>query len=306
MPPYVRDGFVWEPGETIVDLYPPFVAVLLQSDTSAMLLSLTDTTQRSPNLPSWYPDLHYRSIPNVLADHEGYHAGFITHTMTKFDWEHYETDRTKLKTKGIVVDTIKTISREDWVDDGIRDAADGRTQHREIQDENITMTQAFIKLAEGFVEEKNLWSMLIGNIIGDEGSSLRWVAGFSSIHDGLSSWRWKSSAASHRLAFEELRVWQPDALEISSQLQTYLRSVRRLCLGRKLFTTERGRKGFGPKSTPIGDVVCIMKNAAVPFILVRHSTLPDAYYLRGEAFLPGLMHGEYLKVNKKFGWITLL
>jgi hypothetical protein len=29
MPPYVRDGFVWEPGETIVDLYPPFVAVLL-------------------------------------------------------------------------------------------------------------------------------------------------------------------------------------------------------------------------------------------------------------------------------------
>jgi hypothetical protein len=29
MPPYVRDGFVWEPGETIVDLYPPFAAVLL-------------------------------------------------------------------------------------------------------------------------------------------------------------------------------------------------------------------------------------------------------------------------------------
>jgi hypothetical protein len=88
-----------------------------------------------------------------------------------------------------LVDTIKTISHENWVDNGIRDAADGGTQHREIQDENNTMTKAFSKLAEGFVEEKDLRSMLIGNIIGDEGSSLRWVAGFSSIHDRLSSWR---------------------------------------------------------------------------------------------------------------------
>jgi hypothetical protein len=37
----------------------------------------------------------------------------MIYTMTKFDWEHYETDRTKLKTKGILVDTIKTISHED-------------------------------------------------------------------------------------------------------------------------------------------------------------------------------------------------
>jgi hypothetical protein len=306
MPSYVRDAFVWEAGETIVDLYPPFVAVLLQSDTSALLLSLTDTTQRSPNLPSWCPDLHHRSIPNVLADHEGYHAGFTIHTMTKFDWEHYETDPTKLKTKGIVVDTINTISHEDWVDDRVEDLADDGIGHETTWYANIRMLQACIYLAQGFVEEKDLWSMLIGNIIGNEVSNLRWLAGFSSIHDRLSSWRWKSEAALHRLAFEELRVWQPDTQEISSQLQIYLRSARRVCLGRRMFTTKGGRIGFGPRSTAIGDVVGIIKNAAVPFVLVRHATLLDTYYLRGEAFVYGLMHGEYLKVNKKFGWITLV
>jgi hypothetical protein len=306
MPPYVRDGFVWEPGETVVDLYPPFVAVLLQSDTSAMLLSLTDTTQRTPNLPSWCPDLHYRSIPNVLADHEGYHAGFTIHTMTTFDWKHFEIDPTKLRTRGIVVDTVKTISQEEWVDDSVEDPTDDGIAHNTTWYANLSMLQAYIDLAQGFVEEKDLWGVLIGNIISDEVSNLHWLAGFSSIHDRLSSWRWKSKAASHRLAFEELRLWQPDARETSSQLRTYLRNARRVCFGRRLFTTTGGRIGFGPRSTATGDVIGIIKNATVPFVLVRHATLPDTYYLRGEAFVHGLMHGEYLKINKKFGWITLV
>jgi hypothetical protein len=306
MPSYVRNGFVWEAGETVVDLYPPFVAVLLQSDATGMLLSLTDTTQRSLHLPSWCPDLHYRSIPNVLADHEGYHAGFTIHTMTKFDWEHYKTDPTKLKTKGYIVDTVKSVSYGNWVDDGVDDVANDGMQHETTSLHNIRLLQAYIDVSKDYVEEEDLWSILIGNIIGNEVSSLHWLAGFSSIHDRLSSWRWRSKAASHRLAFKELRVWQPDTGEISPQLHTYLRSARRLCLGRRLFTTEGGRIGFGPQSTAISDVIGIIKNVGVPFVLVRHATLPDAYYLKGEAFVHGLMHGEYLKVNNKFGWITLV
>jgi hypothetical protein len=107
--------------------------------------------------------------------------------------------------------------------------------------------------------------------------------------------------------------WPSRNCVFGSQMHSKLRrdckytcAVRAGCVSEGGCLRQKGRTGFGPKSTAIGGVVCIIKNAAVPFILVRHATLPDAYCLRGEAFLHGLMHGEYLKVNNKFGWITLL
>ncbi|KAF2829613.1 HET-domain-containing protein [Ophiobolus disseminans] len=298
----VRVGFTWEPGEKVDDLYPPFVQILLQLDPTATMLSFTDTTERNPNLPSWCPDLHYRSIANVLADHEGYHAGFKILSSTEFDWKHSERKPKQLRTKSIIIDAVKTVFPEHWPDgaDALND--DNRT----VQQTNIHLLQEYIKIAKSFVVEKELWRIFIGNILGNEDSKLNLLSGFSPIHDRLASRRSRDEASAHHLAFQELQTWSPSAGEASPQMQNYVRKARRVCLGRKLFTTAKGRVGLGPTSVAVGDEVCIIKCARVPFLLSRHGEERGEYRLRGEAYVHGLMHGEYLKVNKKFDWVTIV
>ncbi|KAI8941234.1 hypothetical protein NX059_002469 [Plenodomus lindquistii] len=112
MDPYIYDSFVWEPGEKVEDLYPPFVAVLLQQTAVAELLSLNETTERHPGLPSWCPDLHHRSVADLLVDYDGYHAGFNIQSTTTFGYD--LEDFTKIRGKGIVVDTIQNVTSATW------------------------------------------------------------------------------------------------------------------------------------------------------------------------------------------------
>jgi hypothetical protein len=301
MDPFVQEGFTWEPGEKVEDLYPPFVHVLLQTDLTAMILSLTDTTERHPKLPSWCPDLHHRSIANVLADHEGYHAGFNIQTTTELDWKQFQRDPKILRTKGIIMDVVSIINHKEWAD-----AKAGDLNYELIEQENIRLLQDYIQIAKAFVQENDLWRVFIGNILGNEDSKLHWLAGFASIHDRLASRRWKAEASSYQLAFQEVKVWSPDSGEPSPAIHMYLRKARRVCLGRKLFITKGGHLGLGPVSMAVGDDVCIVKGAKVPFVLGSHQEGPDTYELRGEAYVHGLMHGEYSKVKKKFDWITLV
>lgn len=306
MEQYIQEGFTWEPGEKVEDLYPPFVGILLQLDTVAMILSLTETTQRNPKLPSWCPDLHYRSVNEVLADHEGYHAGFNIQTTTKLDWDQYQKDPKTLRIKGMAIDTVRTISPEDWADEKVGEPLEEQTCGS-VRRRNVMLLQKYIAVAEKFVEEKILWRIFIGNMIGSEDSKLHWLAGFASVHDRLASWRWKAAAEGYNTAFHDLKAWLPDTIdEPSSAIQLYLKDARRIIFGRKFFTTEGGRVGFGPRSMAVDDVVCILKGTKVPFVFKRHAALPVTYYLRGEAYVHGLMHGEYLKVNKKFDWISII
>jgi hypothetical protein len=305
MEPYVREGFTWNPGEKVEDLYPPFLGILLQVDTVAFLLSLTETTQRNPHLPSWCPDLHYRSLGYVLADHEGYHAGFNIQTMPKFDWEQYQRDPRKLRTKGSIADTVKTIHQGDWLQDTYSHSAQELLFDSVLQS-NIALLQNFMGLAEQVTAQGELWRVFVGNMYGDEQSRLHFLAGFSRLHDRLSKQRWKDTAQDLQRGFRDLRAWSADISEMSPALTTYLKLAQKICFGRKFFSTAAGRIGFGPRTMSVGDVVCIIKGAKVAFVLAPHPTLLDAYYLKGEAYVHGLMHGEYLKAGKQFDWILLV
>jgi hypothetical protein len=89
-------------------------------------------------------------------------------------------------------------------------------------------------------------------------------------------------------------------------MHTYLKAARKVCFGRKLFAAEGGRVGVGPRGMSVGDVVCIFKCVRVPFVLRKHESEPHTYYLVGEAFVHGMMQGEYLRKSKDFSWITLV
>ncbi|XPS72106.1 hypothetical protein M3J07_004264 [Ascochyta lentis] len=68
---------------------------------------------------------------------------------------------------------------------------------------------------------------------------------------------------------------------------------------RSFFTTSNGYIGTGPPYAKPGDVVCIVQGANVPFLLRSHK---DGYLLVGEAFVLGLMDGEY---KGDFGMLKL-
>jgi hypothetical protein len=149
----------------------------------------------------------------------------------------------------------------------------------------------------------------VGNQIGGTDSKLHLLAGFSSLHDRIVRGRWKTEAEGLQSAFREVQAYMLSPTtknELSAPVQIYLKAARKVCFGRKFFTTDNGRVGLGPQKMEAEDVVCIMKCVRVPFILRKHESEPHTYYLIGEAYVDGLMQGEYLKISKSFQWITLV
>ncbi|KAG4433505.1 hypothetical protein IFR05_011014 [Cadophora sp. M221] len=81
------------------------------------------------------------------------------------------------------------------------------------------------------------------------------------------------------------------------QLRMFEKKMRRATDGRRLFCTEEGRFGLGPKSVGqnegFTDEIWILKGAKVPFILRREEG--DKYRIVGEAYVHGIMYGEKLR-----------
>lgn len=72
----------------------------------------------------------------------------------------------------------------------------------------------------------------------------------------------------------------------------YLPSVDKN-VNRRLFATDNGHLGMGPRQMAPGDVVVILWGGAVPFVL-RRRPQGDGYWLIGECYVHGVMFGELI------------
>ena len=77
---------------------------------------------------------------------------------------------------------------------------------------------------------------------------------------------------------------------------------------RRVFVTSKGYMGLGRRSCKVGDIVCILHSSTVPFVLRR--TTSEAignpnYRLIGEAYLHGIMDGEYVTLPSDIETFTL-
>ncbi|KAF5561175.1 het-6OR heterokaryon incompatibility (het-6OR allele) [Fusarium napiforme] len=69
--------------------------------------------------------------------------------------------------------------------------------------------------------------------------------------------------------------------------------------GSKMFLTETGYVGFGPRCMRPGDVVCVLFGGGTPYV-VRPTGVADEYYLfLGPAYVQGLMDGEAIDAWEK-------
>ena len=77
---------------------------------------------------------------------------------------------------------------------------------------------------------------------------------------------------------------------------------------RRVFITSKGYMGLGRRSCKVGDIVCVLNLANIPFVL-RRSLSKDTgkhnYRLIGEAYLHGIMDGEYTPLPSEIETFTL-
>jgi hypothetical protein len=61
---------------------------------------------------------------------------------------------------------------------------------------------------------------------------------------------------------------------------------------RRPFKSDKGHLGIGPEATEVGDIICIFYGAVVPYILRPETS--GRYRLLGEAYVDGIMDGEFM------------
>lgn len=87
--------------------------------------------------------------------------------------------------------------------------------------------------------------------------------------------------------------------------------LRTLCFawaGRSFFSTDDGRIGLAPVSSRPDDIICIFPETRTPFILRKHDKHDGSYAVLGDAYIDGIMHGEFLEGKDLQGdleWFTL-
>ncbi len=69
---------------------------------------------------------------------------------------------------------------------------------------------------------------------------------------------------------------------------------------RRPFLTSRGYVGLGPEHLSEGDVTCVLHGGTVPFILrPRRVEQGGGYYVVGEAYVDGIMDGEFMDTKPR-------
>lgn len=87
-----------------------------------------------------------------------------------------------------------------------------------------------------------------------------------------------------------------DAIDRNRKADIYIQEVKRRCSWRRLFSCEAGYLGVGPPNVRDGDTVMLVPGARVPYIIRLNSG--GNFGLVGEAFLWGIMYGEYVQERK--------
>jgi hypothetical protein len=66
----------------------------------------------------------------------------------------------------------------------------------------------------------------------------------------------------------------------------------------KFYVTKMGYIGFVPHEAKIGDEICILYRAAVPFVLRKSLDSNSSFKLIGECYIHGIIHGEALSFER--------
>ncbi|KAK6221789.1 heterokaryon incompatibility protein [Colletotrichum tabaci] len=107
--------------------------------------------------------------------------------------------------------------------------------------------------------------------------------------------------------FSTERKLAPQTLVDDEEMEDHMRRWRENVYlknrKRTLFKTAKGTLGVGHVGIKAGDMLTLIWGARSPIVLSRR--LRGGFYFRGDAYVDGLMHGEFLKTKPKEEEFTL-
>ncbi|KAJ4355027.1 hypothetical protein N0V95_003298 [Ascochyta clinopodiicola] len=86
------------------------------------------------------------------------------------------------------------------------------------------------------------------------------------------------------------------------QLRSITESISSVSKGRTFIATEKGRMGWAPKNSVLGDVVAVLTGGRMPIVLRPHG---GYYAVVGDAYLHGIMDGEAMGEACNLGYVEL-
>ncbi len=275
------------------------------------------------DLPSWTPNwcapthLDPEPLIGYPTHAERYWASRRTPAAV-----HYEASSNTLAVKGLLFDTIGSISIP-WHPDPERPALTLRGapglegwEGLALDTSLFTGPCPYAHLEEG--RKTALWRTLLGDCGGelalpddpsqylmecfydrsgwgkqppsvDEMTSME-MGEATSIAADLTCLHWDLHNELRRIAGDDTEIKGSELL-----YGRFLERIRQCCGHRRLFVTSRGYMGFGPWNAEVGDKVCVLRGGKTPFLLRVRREQQGEYTLVGESYVYGIMEGEAME-----------
>jgi hypothetical protein len=309
------------------------IAVIVESGNLQLLANLEDMSQRSLHLlPSWVPDLTCAGMYSTLGYFQRFDAvrGQRLDPMTTTKLESHSI----LQLKGVQVDCASTIADSDdnWLYPGHGCTASFRlmtNQHR--------LGSRYPRTQQSLIEV--LWRALITDMgptnqspaplsyssqfkhylivhhpsienLGDETAASEVFESIEALTILASTFSNDDDRTSETLpSLDEIVSFQ-GGLESEEKMQRirqdakdFQQTLQATMWARRLFSTEQNLLGIAAKSIKPGDGIWLVPGSRVPLILRKLSN--GHYVFVGEAYVHGIMNGEAMMAEARFGDIIV-
>jgi hypothetical protein len=255
------------------------------------------------NTPSWI----VRWDMDIIQNSMGYYAHFCYQASGQDEREppiSLEGDHRVLQAKSILVDAIETVyqfpaGEEHWQ----VEEATTALKREEVLNEILDDVWAAIHSTE------NLCAYSAPELARDA-FTLSLCAGLTNYECAEAD---NTALAQHRANFDAFWAVRNEVLgragdnpssadRSRGRADQFWYNLSLSCKGRCLFITKKGYYGLGPWIMKAGDECHILKGARVPFVLRKAD---DGLSLKvvGEAYLHGIMHGEFFNDGDGDAWV---
>ncbi|GAP82411.1 putative ankyrin and HET domain-containing protein [Rosellinia necatrix] len=284
------------------------------------ILQLATATDKRPGLPSWCPDYHSwnQRSPHIRNLEEpvylrGWPNGYCASRATSTPLP--STNVRELKVRGRIFDSVKRLYP--FFPD-IRRLTENITSDETIRQAYLTfrawerpiaahvLGPDFCKFPDDPHSELGLhqkdrlkvtvddyWRTLVGNITKYGDYTLTYET-FRSMQIILEQCVSQESTAGSATELAKARSDPWEQLYIHLPSFKLLNAIQSTLGGRRLYCTEKGRLGFGPKRTEVNDQVCVLNNANAAHLLRRASKTKrrKTFRLVGDSYYYGVMEGQ--------------
>lgn len=253
---------------------------LIRSGGLNLLFQAQDSGSKSSvRLPSWVPDwtrpMSMTPIASGFSDDRAFSASGTSSPSNHFDWNVDQSGTIALD--GMQVGEITFI---------------GQVWNSEEMGESLGAIHTWLQELEDLSTLHATGSNISSEVI--------WQIPIAFRKPETQEWRRRGQVLQE--AFQILRSLLQPPEEVANKngwykesITPYMYAMYRTANHRRVFTTNHGQLGLGPGNMQTGDLVCVLLGSEVPLVLRR--SVSGAYTLVGDAYLYGIMHGEYMEDN---------